>query len=84
MGYNLFFLLIVACPLMMLFMMRGHRGHSSGADGAKGGPADGHAAGQVHSDSVASVEELRRQRTKLDEEIEALGANETRVGGNRR
>ena len=52
----LFLLLIVACPLMMVFMMRGH----------------GHGGGHEHQDvSAASVDELRRQRDELDREIAA-------------
>jgi hypothetical protein len=82
MGNYFFLLLILACPLMMVFMMRGHRGH--GADRANGGSADGHTAAHVHSDSTASADELRRRRAKLDDEIEARDALETRVGGDRR
>ena len=52
----LFFLLILACPLMMVFMMRGH----------------GHGGGDEHRDtSATSVDELRRQRDELDREIAA-------------
>ena len=54
-GTALFLLLILACPLMMVFMMRGHGGH-----------AGGH---QHHDPSTASVDDLRRQRDELDREI---------------
>ena len=55
-GTALFLLLILACPLMMIFMMRGH----------------GHGGGHEHRDaSAASVDELRRQRDELDREIVA-------------
>ena len=54
-GTALFLLLILACPLMMVFMMRGHGGH-----------AGGH---QHHDPSTASVDELRRRRDELDREI---------------
>ena len=57
-GTALFFLLILACPLMMIFMMRSHGGH--------GGGRHGH---QHHDPSAASVDELRRQRAELDREI---------------
>jgi Protein of unknown function (DUF2933) len=71
MGNYLFLLLILACPLMMIWMMRGmHGGH--------GGHARRHAAGRGdgHSDSNASLEELRRQREQLDREIEEREAEE--------
>ena len=58
MGSYLFFLLIVACPLMMMFMMRGGHGH--------GGRA--HSAG---ASEPASLEELRRRRDELDDQIAA-------------
>lgn len=51
-----FVLLVLACPLMMMLMMRGghgHRGHSHEAE-----PRE------------ASTEDLRRQRDELDRKIE--------------
>ena len=54
-GTALFLLLILACPLMMVFMMRGHGGHGG--------------AHQHHDPSTASVDELRRKRDELDREI---------------
>ena len=55
-GTALFLLLILACPLMMIFMMRGH----------------GHGGGHGHVDaSAASVDELRYRRDELDREIAA-------------
>ena len=61
-------LLILACPLMMFFMMRGmHGGH-------------GHAQGGGHdrdgADSSASLDELRRRREQLDRQIEEREAGE--------
>ncbi len=57
----LFIALIVACPLRMIWMMRGH-GH--------GGHAHGHAVGSGHgpgdTSSEKSTGELRRQRDELD------------------
>ena len=58
MGNYLFFLLILACPLMMVFMMRG--GHGRG----------GHAHGSG-TEASASLEELRRRRDELDDQIAA-------------
>lgn len=56
-GTALFLLLILACPLMMVFMMRGH-GHGHGE--------------HEHGDaSAASVDQLRRRRDELDREIAA-------------
>lgn len=52
----LFFLLILACPLMMLFMMRGH-GHG------------GHGAHAGHEPAADSLEDLKRRRSALDDEI---------------
>jgi DUF2933 family protein len=48
----------LACPLMMIFMMRGH-GH-----GAHGHGAHGHAG-----HSRKSLEELKAERDELNEEI---------------
>ena len=85
MSSYLFFLLILACPLAMIFMMRGMRGgHGDDANGH----AQDHAAGSGHShgDTTASLKELRRQRGDLDREIEEREAEEnaTPVGGGRR
>ena len=58
MGSYLFFLLILACPLMMMFMMRGGHGHG----------------GHAHNAGVSgpsSLEELRRRRDELDAQIAA-------------
>jgi hypothetical protein len=53
-------LLLLACPLMMVFMMRGGHGH--------GGHSHG---GHDHAGERASLEELRRRRDELDREIAA-------------
>ena len=71
MSSYLFFLLILACPLAMIFMMRGrHGGHGRDADAA----------------ATTSLEELRRQRERLDHEIEERETAETPtpIGGSRR
>ena len=69
MGQYLFLLLVLACPLMMFFMMRGGHGHGHGA----GHDADSHAghAGCGHGgqDKPATVDDLRRQRDELDRQI---------------
>ena len=55
-----FILILLACPLMMLFMMRGHgRGQEHG--GHTGNGRDVHRA---------SSSDLRRRRDELDREIE--------------
>ena len=54
MSNYLLFLLILACPLVMWFMMRGGHGHTHG-----------------QSHGPASVDELRRRREDLDQEIAA-------------
>ena len=55
-------LIVLACPLMMIFMMRGH-GH---------GAPSGH-AGRGHSghdrEEPVSVDDLRRRRDELDRQI---------------
>ena len=74
---SLLLLLLLACPLMMVFMMRGmHGSHGSNAE-------DGHAhgSGGCHDDasqtaSDASLDELRRQRDELDRQIEQREADE--------
>lgn len=73
---SLFLLLILACPLMMVFMMRGmHGGHGGHADGGHthGVAGDG-MRGQA--DAKSSLDDLRRQRENLDREIEEREAEE--------
>lgn len=53
---SLFFLLILACPLMMMFMMRGH-GHG------------GHSADVGDEPTTDSLADLKRRRAALDDEI---------------
>lgn len=68
-GALFFLLLILACPLMMVWMMRGHggHGHGSGHDHAHGG------TGALR----ASLDELRRRRAELDAEIAHVEEAET-------
>ena len=74
-GSLLFLLILLACPLMMVWMMRGHSGH--------GGPAS-HGDGHGHTDCPTgemsgSLEELRRMRAELDVEIAQLEHTETKT-----
>ena len=57
MSNYLLFLLVLACPVVMWLMMRGGHGHGSPA--------------RSHSDGPASIDELRRRRDDLDQEIAA-------------
>jgi hypothetical protein len=59
----LFIALVLACPLMMVFMMRGGHGHG-------GGHADGGHGGHDHAPREASIDDLRGQRDELDRLIE--------------
>ena len=59
MGQYLFLLLILACPVMMMFMMRGGHGH--------GGDKNAHGTNEAQEPS--SLDELRRRREELDGEI---------------
>lgn len=75
----LFIALVLACPLMMMLMMRGH-GHDAHA-GRIGGRHD-------HGDTSSepkSAAELRRQRDELDRLIvEREVEGETPIGAVRR
>jgi Protein of unknown function (DUF2933) len=51
-------LLVLACPLMMVLMMRGHGGGHAGSRDHEAGPRE------------ASTDELRRRRAELDRLIE--------------
>lgn len=79
MSTNALFLLLIllACPLMMVFMMKGMHGGSQGSSG------HGHAHGGDHNspagdelDRTASLDDLRRQRDSLDREIDEREARE--------
>ena len=72
-GTVLFLLLVLACPLMMVWMMRGgHGGHGHASHGT--GYMHG-AGGEVPSGS--SLDELRKRRGELDAEIAQLEEAET-------
>ena len=81
MSNYLLLLLILACPLMMNFMMRGM--HNGRSDNAAGGHAHGAGGGcdHNHADADVSLDDLRRQREELDRQIEEREAGEqTPVG----
>ena len=74
-GTLLFLLLILVCPLMMVWMMRGHGGHGGHASHGAG-------HGHIHGDAgemsgTGSLDELRRRRAELDAEIAQLEPSET-------
>ncbi len=77
-GTLLFLLILLACPLMMVWMMRGHGGHASHGDSDGGHASHGAGHGCGHGGDVSdapattSLEELRRRRDELDAEIERL------------
>jgi hypothetical protein len=79
---NYFFVLfLLACPLMMIFMMRGmHGGHGDTADRDHEQSA-GHSNGQMHPESSSPLDDLRRQRDELERQIEEReGEERTPVG----
>ncbi len=82
MSTYLFLLLVLACPLMMIFMMRGmHGSHGGSADGGHARGMSGGCHGGTTSDSSASLDDLRRHRDDLDRQIEQREAEEqTPVG----
>ena len=76
MSQYLFFLLILACPLMMVFMMRGGHGHGAHGHGGHGHGAHGNGGQGGHAHMGAdedgdppSVDDLKRRREELDREI---------------
>ena len=72
-GTLLILLLVLACPLMMVFMHRGgHGGHASH------GESHGHTHGVADEVSdTGSLDELRSRRVELDAEIAQLEQSET-------
>lgn len=68
------FLLILVCPLMMLFMMRGTHGH--GAHSAEKGTTD---APGIDAASEDQLVELREQRDQLEARVGELEAQLDRI-----
>lgn len=74
-GSLLFLLILLACPLAMVWMMRGHGGHGGHASH---GASHGHIHGPADEMSgTGSLDELRRRRAELDAEIAQLKQAET-------
>jgi hypothetical protein len=71
------FLLVLVCPLMMIFMMRGMRG---GGDHAGGRRGDG--SRQVHDASTDSMSagELGNLRDDIDERLQEMDARIDQMG----
>ena len=72
MSQYLFLLLVLACPLMMIFMMRGHGHGDHGHSEARMGHGDCHGSyggHNGHADEPATIDDLRRQREQLDKQI---------------
>ena len=79
-GGFVWLLFVLACPLMMIFMMRGmHGGHGHGGQGhaGHGGAAGGHSchggggdeeepSEQTRSRAMMSLDELKRERDELN------------------
>lgn len=74
-GSLLILLLVLACPLMMVWMMRG--GHGGHGHGTRGGGHDHMHAGGGESPAGRSLDELRARRDELDAEIAQLDGDET-------
>jgi hypothetical protein len=77
MSNYLFLLLVLACPVMMIFMMRGmHGGQSKSENGEHMHGVGGGDGGDQNSGAEASLDDLRRRRDELDREIEEREAEE--------
>jgi hypothetical protein len=82
MGNYLFLLILLACPLMMMWMMRGgHGGHADHTHGA-GGCHNGH--DDVDAKTETSLDDLRLQRDELDDEIAKREVEEQTYAGSGR
>lgn len=73
-GSLLFLLLLLACPIAMVWMMRGgHGGHGHAGHGhASHGLGHGCGHGHGETTSAEEIEELRQRRDELDAEIARL------------
>ena len=71
----IFFLLVLACPLAMLLIMRGGHGHGGRSHMSSHGDSDG---------QRLSADELRRRRGELDRLIRQRERDGAVAGGARR
>jgi Protein of unknown function (DUF2933) len=71
-GALFFLLLILACPLMMVWMMRGHGGHGDARE-----LGHHHTHGGVGEMRGRSLDDLRHRRAELDAEIATFEEAET-------
>lgn len=74
MSQALFFLLLLACPLAMVFMMRGMHGghgHTKAEESAQHGGGHGccHSGDHNHEPDESSLDDLRSRRAELEREI---------------
>lgn len=79
----LFIAVILACPLLMILMMRGGHGHG-GSGHSLGGCGHDHSAPSSDPTSTAELRGERDELERLIEEREAEEAEPTPVGGGRR
>jgi hypothetical protein len=64
-------LLLLACPLMMVFMMRGMHGHGSHE---KGGSPEAPDKQHLHAGASAGADELRQLRDEIDTRLQVMDA----------
>jgi len=75
MPQTLFLILLLACPLAMVFMMRGMHGgheHTKAEEGTQHGGGHGgchSGAGHDHEPAESSLDDLRSRRAELEREI---------------
>ena len=75
MPQTLFLILLLACPLAMVFMMRGMHGgheHTKAEEGTQHGGGHGgchSGAGHDHEPAESSLDDLRTRRADLEREI---------------
>jgi hypothetical protein len=78
----IFLLLLLACPLLMMWMMRGgHGAHGTGGHAGHGCGHGGHGGAKADADTEPSLDELRRRRDELDRAIEARETSQRETMG---
>jgi hypothetical protein len=65
------FLFLLACPVMMIFMMRGMHGHGSQDKDHAPQTPESH---RLHADSSAGAEELQKLRDEIDTRLQVMDA----------